>query len=419
MWDSLWLHGTLATMTESTRDFGLLENAAIATRGNEIVWAGRMESLGANPHQLAHQVLSLRGRLVTPGLIDPHTHIVYAGSRWRDLVNWAAPGTMSAPPEKTGLMWTVRQTRSASEESLLAQTLFRARALLAEGVTTLESKTGYGLDLETEIRMARVSKAIGQELPLDVCSTFLGAHALAPEFAGRAGDYVNFLCRTVLPKLARLGLVDAVDVFCDERGFSKEHTRCVFRVADSYGLAKYIHADQYTAFGAGRLAAMEGARAVAHLEHTDPSVAREFAENGSVAVLLPSVAWVQESSLTPPIEALRRYDVPMALATNSNPGSSPCTSPTTVMNLACHLFGFTPVEALAGFTVAAARALGLEGSHGRLEPGLKADFAIWNAEHPAELASHLGGGLCHAVVKSGRLAHVNQCPNPTLHAFDI
>jgi len=410
MWDVLWHGATLATLSDET-EFGLIEDGAIAIQGSGIAWVGRRDALGSEPWRLARSVYDAGGRVITPGLIDPHTHVVHAGERWREFVWKMSRGTGSRPPPgQTGLMWTVRQTREADEAGLLEQSLSRARALLAEGVTTLESKTGYGLDLETELKMARVSRALGRHLPLTVVSTFLGAHAVAPEYTGRSDDYVGFLCREVLPALAGQGLVDAVDVFCDERGFSHEQVRRLYRAAEPFGLARHMHADQYAAFGAGRLAAAQGAQAAAHLEHADALTASAMARAGTVAVLLPGANWTLRMAALPPVELFRRHGVPMALATNCNPGSSPSTTPSAIMNLACHLFGLTAPEALAGFTRCAAQALGMQAERGTLEVGKQADLAIWDVSHPAELPAQIGGGRCAAVIRAGRLVHVNAVP---------
>lgn len=409
-WDSLWLNGNLATLADDQCGFGLIRHGALGIRRGRIAWVGPMSALPGAPARLAHHVHDLAGRLLTPGLIDPHTHVVHAGSRWEEFLWKTTPGSEAPPAEHVGLMWTLRQTRACSEDDLLAQSLTRARALLAQGVTTLESKTGYGLDLETERRMARVSRAIAQRLPITVVSTFLGAHATGPEYAGRPDDYIDFLCHTVLPRLVEERLVDGVDIFFDEKGFHARHASQLFACARRFGLWMHVHADQYVAFGAAQHAAEHGARAVAHLEHADAAAAATMARTGATAVLLPGVSWTMSLGSMPPIDALRAHGVPIALATNSNPGSSPCVAPTAIMNLACRLFGLTPVEALAGFTRCAARALGLQEQCGTLMANRRADLAIWDVGHPAELSSYIGGGLCHAVVKSGKLVHVNRAP---------
>lgn len=377
---------------------------------------GRVVSglLADNLHGVARDIHDARGRVITPGLIDPHTHVVHAGARWEEFSYRMDPDRQN-PPEQTGLMWTVKQTRSAQSSDLLEQSLIRVRALVAEGVTTLESKTGYGLDVETEHKMAQVSRQIGRMLPVTVVSTFLGAHAVGPEYSDQSDDYIDFLCEDVLPLLVKEDLVDAVDIFCDARGFNHPQVRRLHTAADTYELDFYLHADQYTDFGAGRLAAELGARAAAHLEHANSDTALAMARAGTVAVLLPGVSWTYKMDAVPPVKAFRRDGVPMALATNCNPGSSVSTSPLSIMNMACHLFGFSVQEALAGFTRCAAQALGMHEDRGTLEPGKWADLAVWNVSHPGELPAQIGGGRCHAVIKAGELVHINQVPClPTL-----
>ncbi|MFA5521196.1 MAG: imidazolonepropionase [Castellaniella sp.] len=410
IWDALLIDARVASMADR-QGFGLIDDGAIGIRDGRIAWLGARQALDAVPAALARQVYSWDGRLITPGLIDPHTHVVHAGSRWPEFVHRMDPDAGSRPaPAGSGLMRTVHETRASGADELLAQSLVRARALLAEGVTTLESKTGYGLDLENECKMARVSRALGQSLPLTVVSTFLGAHALAPEFAGRPDDYLVFLCEDVLPVLVKDGLIDAVDIFCDARGFSHAHLRQLHQASSACKLELFVHADQYSAFGAGQLAAALGARAAAHLEHADARTARTMAQAGTVAVLLPGVSWMHRMTARPPVKHFRAHGVPMALATNCNPGSSPCTSPLTIMNMACHLFGLSAPEALAGFTRCAAQALGMQESRGTVAPGKYADLAIWDVSHPAELVAQVGGMPCHAVFKQGRWVHLSHVP---------
>lgn len=408
MWDVLWHNAMIATMSDD-QGFGLITDGAIGVVGGRITWIGPRSELGTDLHSIAHGVYNADGRVITPGLIDPHTHIVHTEPRWQEFAFRTGHRDEDIPkPNEFGLMSSVIRTRSTSENELLAHSMKRTHALIAEGVTTVEIKTGYGLDLETELKMARVIRHLADTLPITVISTFLGAHAIGPEFAGRPDEYIDFLCDVVLPVLVSHGLVDAVDIFCDARGFSHAQTRRYHQAARQHGLEFFIHADQYSNFGAGRLAAELRARAAAHLEHADAETAQHLAWARTTAVLLPGVSWTHNMQAVPPVHAFREHDVPMALATNCNPGSSVTTSPCTMMNMACQLFGLTVDEALAGFTRCAAQALGMQDERGTLEVGKWADLAIWNISHPAELSVHVGGGQCHAVVKAGKVIHVNQ-----------
>lgn len=414
MWDSLWHNACLSTMAKKD-SYGLITDGVVGVKNGKIVWVGGKEHLPSKLENLARISHDLGGRVLTPGLVDSHTHVVYSGSRWEDFTcNIAEKHSLITKLKKRGLGWTVTQTRLSTEQELFNESIVRAKALLSEGVTTLESKTGYGLDYETEYKMAKVSRRIGEALPLKVVSTFLGAHAVGPEFIGRPDEYIDFLCFQVIPSLYAAGLIDAVDVFCDEKGFNHIQVRQLFSKAKELNLKFYLHADQYSPYNAGKLAATLGAQAAAHLENANEGTALAMSKSQTIAVLLPGVAWTHHMSAIPPVSDFRAYGVPMALATNCNPGSSPTTSPTSIMNLACHLFGLTPEEALAGFTRCGAQVLGLGDEIGTLEIGKKADFAIWDASHPTELSATIGGGKCYAVVVNGEIVHVNKIPSSDL-----
>ncbi len=405
-WDCLLLDCHLATMRETGLPYGAIDRAAIAWKEGRITWIGPVADLPLHPDRLAQRVESLGNKAwVTPGLIDCHTHLVFAGDRaaeFEQRLNGASYADIARAGG--GILATVQATRAASEDELLHLSLPRARALRREGVTTLEIKSGYGLDLPSESKMLRVARRIGEALGIGVRTTFLGAHAVPEEFAGRQSAYVDELCIHWLPTLAHSGLVDAVDAFCETIGFAPSETRRVFETARGFGLPVKLHADQLSDQHAAALAAEFGALSADHLEYTSPTGVRALAEAGSVAVLLPAAFYALHETRQPPIALLREHGVPMAVATDLNPGTSPLLSLRTAMNMACTLFRLTPEEALRGVTVQAARALGLA-DRGRLEVGLRADLAVWDIAHPAELAYWIGGGQAARVVAGGRELH--------------
>jgi imidazolonepropionase len=379
--------------------YGEVHDAAIAVAAGRIAWLGaRAEAPGG-----AAAVHDCRGRWLTPGLVDCHTHIVHAGNRSEEFearLNGATYEDIARAGG--GISSTVRATRAASDNELLRQSLPRVKSLLAEGVTTIEIKSGYGLAPDAEARMLRVARRIGELLPVRVATTFLGAHALPPEFAGRADDYIDEVC-AMLPQLAREGLVDAVDAFCERIGFSNVQTERVFEAAAKLGLPVKLHAEQLSDQGGAALVARYRGLSADHLEHVTLAGVAAMAAAGTVAVLLPGAYYFLRETVAPPVAALREAGVPMAVATDCNPGTSPMTSILLAMNMACTLWRLTPQEALAGCTINAARALGLQDDIGTLEVGKRADFALWDIARPAELAYAIGFNPCSGVVNGGVL----------------
>ena len=400
VWDGLVVNARLATLAGDA-GYGLVEDGALGWKDGRITYAGPRSRLPEAAR--AAEVVDADGRLLTPGLVDCHTHLVFGGDRAGEFEQRLQGASYEQIARAGGgIVSTVRATRAADEETLLAQSLPRARALLADGVTTVEIKSGYGLDLDGERRMLRVARRLGEMLGLQVRTTFLGAHALPPEFAGRADAYIDAVCDW-LPRLHGEGLVDAVDAFCERIGFDAAQTRRVFEAARALGLPVKLHADQLSDGGGAALVAGFGGLSADHVEHTSAAGVRAMADAGTVAVLLPGAFHVLRETTLPPLEAFRAEGVAMAVATDCNPGTSPLQSLRLAMSLACTHFRLTPEEALRGTTVNGARALGLA-DRGRLQPGLRADLVLWNAEQPAELAYWLGGGLRAASWIGGRRA---------------
>ena len=394
-WDMVIHNVHLATMEHG---YGELLDAAIAVKDGRIAWFGPGDELPASSAVLQDG----QGCWLTPGLIDCHTHIVHAGNRSDEFearLNGASYEDISRAGG--GIMSTVRATRAASDDELLRQSLPRVLALLAEGVTTLEIKSGYGLDGDSEAKMLRVARRIGEQLPVSVRTTFLGAHALPPEYAGRADAYVDLLCARMLPALAGDGLVDAVDAFCERIGFTPAQTERVFAAAQALGLPVKLHAEQLSDLGGAALVARYGGLSADHLEFLSDDGVAAMARHGTVAVLLPGAYYFLRESQPPPVAALRAAGVPMAVSTDCNPGTSPMTSLLLAMNMACTLWRLTPQEALAGCTLHAARALGLQQETGSLAIGKRADFALWRIARPADLAYALGLNPCAGVVHGG------------------
>ncbi len=402
--DIVWLGADVASMAPQwPQPYGLVADAAIVVAGGRITWVGPAAALDTGA---ARDVRACSGRLITPGLIDCHTHLVYGGDRAREFEQ-RLTGVSYEDIARAGggILSTVTATRAASEAELIDAAGARLAVLAAEGVTTIEIKSGYGLDVDTELKMLRAARGLAARHPVTVRTTFLGAHALAPEFAGRADEYVDFVCRESLPAAARQGLADAVDVFCEGIGFSVEQSARVFDAALRSGLPVKLHAEQLSDLGGAALAARYRALSADHLEHASEGSVAAMADAGTVAVLLPGAFYFLRDTQRPPIELFRRHGVPMAVATDSNPGSSPVTSLLLMLNMACTLFGLTPEEALAGVTRNAARALGVDDWVGTLEPGKAADFVVWDVHTPAELAYRIGFNPCLEVVKDGDVVH--------------
>lgn len=399
MWDLLYDHARLATVSPAIdRPYGAIDDGAIAIAGEQIAWVGPRDQLPGDPSGLARQCVDAQGAWITPGLIDCHTHLVFAGSRAVEFERrLLGVSYEQIAREGGGIQATVRATRAADEELLLRVSARRLRALLAEGVTTVEIKSGYGLSREHETRMLRVARRLGDSHPVSVRTTFLGAHAVGPEYHGDAERYIDEVV-AMLPDLAASGLVDAVDAFCEGIGFSPEQTARVFAAASALGLPVKLHADQLSDLGGAALAARFAALSADHLEYTSAAGVRALADAGSVAVLLPGAFYVLRERQLPPIDALRAQRVPIAIATDLNPGSAPVHSLLLAMNMACTLFRLTPEEALRGVTCHAAQALGLR-DRGTLEVGRRADLAVFDIDHPADLAYRIGfNPLQHAVV---------------------
>ncbi len=391
-WDSVWRGADLATMNAGSADgFGTIPNGAMALKDGRIVWIGPAAQLpkdGIGRHTAVHDV---GGGWITPSLIDCHTHLVYGGDRAQEFelrLNGASYEEIARAGG--GIRSTVTATRAASEDDLLAQSETRLKSLLAEGVATLEIKSGYGLDLDSELKTLRVARRLGEKYPVRVRTTLLAAHALPPEYAGNADGYIDLVCNEIIPAAKAAGLADAVDAFCETIGFTPAQTRRVFEAAKQHDLPVKLHAEQLSNLHGAALAASFNALSADHLEHLDEAGAQAMAKAGTVAVLLPGAFYVLRETKLPPIDLLRRHGVAMAVSTDCNPGTSPVTSLLLMLSMACTLFRLTPAEALAGVTREAARALGLASDTGTLEVGKTADFTLWDIARPASLAYQVG-----------------------------
>ena len=401
--EALWVNIHLATMTE-TGPYGMVKDGAIAIGGGKIAWLGKRIDLPADFESQAAKVYDGQSGWITPGLVDCHTHLVYGGSRAREFELRLMGATYEEIARQGGgIRSTVAATREADEETLLKQSAPRLKALMQEGVTTVEIKSGYGLDLETEIRMLGVARELGEKYPVTVIPTYLGAHALPPEYEGQSDAYIDFVCNTVMPEVAAQNLAVAVDAFCENIGFTPEQTERVFKTAKKMGLAVKLHAEQLSDLLGAELAARYGALSADHLEYVSEKGVKAMAASGTVAVLLPGAFYFLRETRLPPLDLLRRHSVPIALSTDCNPGSSPVTSLLLILNMACTLFKMTPEEALAGVTRNGARALGLQDRIGTLEPGKDADFVVWDIDEPAELAYRIGFNPQKQVVRGGKL----------------
>ena len=403
--DRIWRNARLATLDPRLSGLGEVEDGVIAAADGRIVYAGPR---AAAPPVDAPEILDCEGRWITPGLIDPHTHLVWAGDRAHEFeLRLAGASYEEIARAGGGIVSTMTATRAASEAELVAAALPRLDALIAEGATTVEIKSGYGLSLEHELKQLRAARELGRQRPVTIRTTLLGAHALPPEFKGDADGYVELVCREMIPAVAaqgvgKRGLADAVDAFCEGIGFSPAQTERVFEAARAYGLPVKLHAEQLSNLHGAALAAKFGALSADHLEYLDEGGVQAMARAGTVATLLPGAFYFVRETKLPPMELLRAAGVPMALATDCNPGTSPLTSLLLVMNMAATLFRMTVPECLAGVTREAARALGLQDETGVLAAGKRCDLAIWDVERLAELIYRMGFNPLHARIWSGR-----------------
>jgi len=397
--DKIWRNARIATMCEGASDYAALEGASIVADKGRIVWLGKDADA---PDYSAAQTVDLEGRWITPGLIDCHTHLVYGGNRAVEFEQRLQGATYEEISRAGGgIVSTVRATREAGTDALIAQALPRLDSLMADGVTTIEIKSGYGLNTQTEMKMLEAARALADQRDVRVRTTFLGAHALPPEAEGDTDAYITSVCQEQLPAVAAAGLADAVDAFCEGIGFSNVQTRRVFEAAEAHGLPVKLHAEQLSNLHGAALAAEFSALSADHLEYVDVAGVQAMQKSGTVAVLLPGAFYFLRDDHLPPVDLFRQHEVAMALASDSNPGSSPMGSLLLVLNMACTLFRMTPVEALAGVTCNAAKALGLENDIGTLEVGKACDLAIWDIEHPAELSYAIGLNRLHTRVWNG------------------
>lgn len=405
-WDALWFNARIATMVEGEQGlaYGLLETAAIAVKGDRICWIGKSHDITEEQRSQCKQQVDCEGKLITPGLIDCHTHLVYAGHRANEFemrLNGASYSDIANAGG--GIISTVKATRESSEEALLLLAKERLQAFLSEGVTTVEIKSGYGLDLDNELKMLKVARRLGVDLPVDVVTTFLGAHATPPEFSGEKDAYIDYLCEEVLPAVVKQNLADSVDAFCENIGFSTEQVERVFNVAKQHGLTIKLHAEQLSDQKGALMAAKMGALSVDHIEYLAQEDVIALKQNGTVAVLLPGAFYFLGETTLPPIKALRQHAVPIAIASDSNPGSSPVSSLLLMLNMASTMFKLTPEESLAGVTRNAAKALGIDDDVGTLEVGKVANIVLWNLTDPAELSYRIAHNSCEKVMYRGRL----------------
>jgi len=390
-------------MSDGGPAYGAIRDGLVAVHDGRIVWVGPERNAPASMLADAEVVFDLDGGWLTPGLIDAHTHLIFAGDRASEFEQRLGGATYEEIARAGGgIVSTVRATRAANDAALTEGASRRLQTLMDHGLTTVEVKSGYGLDVETELRMLRVARGLGETHAVTVSTTLLGAHALPTEYADDRAGYVDLVCGTMIPEAAREGLADAVDAFCEGIGFSPEECGRVLRTGAECGLARRLHADQLTDLNGAALAAEHGARSADHLEYTSDAGARAMAQAGTAAVLLPGAFYFLGERQAPPIDAFRRHGVPMVVASDLNPGSSPLGSPLLAMNLACVLFGLTPEESLAGMTRLAAPVLGFE-DRGVLEVGARADLACWSINHPAELSYWIGANPCSGVVHAGRV----------------
>jgi imidazolonepropionase len=402
-WDQVWIGANIATMAGAGA-YGSIQDAALAVTGERIAWLGTAEEGRQRARAQGASIHEVRGQWITPGLIDCHTHLVYGGNRVAEYEQRLCGASYEEIARAGGgIQSTMRDTRAATKETLYASALARLKRLMAEGITTIEIKSGYGLELAAERRVLEVARQLGENLPVTVKKTFLGLHSLPPEYAGQRQRFIDAVSGPWLAALAADGLVDAVDSFCEKIAFSVAETEQFLQAAKQLGLRAHVHAGQLSDIGAAQAAAKWGALSADHLEYLSADGAHAMAQAGTVAVLLPTAYFTLRQTTPPPVEMLRSAGVPLAVATDSNPGTSPCTSILLSMSMACTLFGLTPEEALAGATRQAARALGVIDEVGTIEVGKRADLAFWRIGRPAELCYGLGGNPLAAVMYRGKI----------------
>jgi imidazolonepropionase len=389
-WDTLIINANLATMAEGSHEYGIIELGAVGLLNGRIEWLGTTEGIKDRIKDgidsLAHEVVDAKGCLVTPGLIDCHTHLVFGGNRsdeFEQRLNGVAYEEIAR--KGGGILSTVKATREASFDELYQQSLPRFQALISEGVTTVEIKSGYGLDFDSELKMLQVAKKLGEEHSIEVKTTLLAAHAVPPEFKDNPDKYIDVICTEIIPKIAELNIADCVDAFCEGIGFSFDQTKRVFDAAARWGLPVKLHADQLSDLSGASLVAEYSGLSADHVEYTSVKSVKAMAKAGTVAVLLPYAFYALKETKLPPIDAFRKYNVPMAVSTDCNPGTAPSSSLLTSMNKACVEFSLTPVEVLTGVTRNAAMALGIEDQVGSIEFGKKANLVMWNIKNPADL----------------------------------
>ncbi|WP_369310729.1 imidazolonepropionase [Providencia rettgeri] len=403
--DVIWRHGRVATMdSDRNEPYGLIENHDLVVRNNQIIAILPPEDI--EPNQC--QVVDVKGKLITPGLIDCHTHLVFGGDRaaeWEQRMNGVSYETISA--QGGGINSTVRATRQMSETALFEKAQPRLDALIREGVTTIEIKSGYGLDYQNEEKQLRVAKRLLAEYPISISSTLLSAHTVPPEFKDKPDDYIDLICQKIMPELWKKGLFDAVDVFCESVGFSLKQSEKLFVAAQQLGIPVKGHVEQLSNLGGSELVARYHGLSVDHIEYLDLAGIKALKQSGTVAVLLPGAFYFLRETKLPPIDLLREHQIPMAISTDFNPGTSPFASLRLIMNMAAVLFKLTPEEIWAGVTRHAAKALGKEHSHGQLKAGFVADFVVWNAKDPVEMIYEQGSNPMHMRVYQGEITHHN------------
>lgn len=410
--DTLFINANLATMDPNIdAPYGAIEGGALGVKDGRITWIGKMDDFPQDKDIGVGEILDCEGDWITPGLVDCHTHLVFSGNRAKEFeMRLLGASYEEIARNGGGIISTVKATRDATLRLLHLESTVRLGDMFDSGVTTVEIKSGYGLDLKTEIKMLKVAKELGEKYDMRIQTTFLGAHALPPEYKDSADDYIDLVCNEMIPKIAELDLADAVDGFCENIAFSTAQIRRVFEAAKKHELPVKLHAEQLSNQGGAKLAAEFGALSADHLEYIDEDGVKAMAAAGTVAVLLPGAFYYLREKQKPPVELFRKHGVPMALATDCNPGSSPIVSPHLILNMACTLFGFTPEEALAGMTREGARALGLGDEIGSLEIGKSAEMVIWSIEHPADLSYWLGTNYASTKVFKGIIQNDEEIP---------